>query len=396
MGLEVQIVWLVAGILSASFGILVMMLRSRYQGYLGRAFQLWGWSCLCIGFAFWMASGSQHAALSLASPSLGIVAITLQYLAVTELKQQRRQKIWARLPWMAACAIYLWFGLVQPNITIGLFLLNILRLMFFLRLSASFAHREDGQRQFVDMLAAVTYLLVAISTAVLIVNFVLTIHFAGSYNFNTARTAYTVASIVVAQAILFALFILAITERLNEQLKHQAMHDSLTNLFNRRAIEQIGFHQESHSSRSGQSLTVFMIDVDRFKEINDEFGHAIGDNALKSVAMALERGLRSEDYLGRWGGDEFCVLLPGATREVAATVAARVIDIVERLEIIVAGRRLTMGISVGIASAEENIGGFDALMGMADAALYEAKRAGRGRYWFASDAVDEARMKSEL
>jgi diguanylate cyclase (GGDEF)-like protein len=383
LGIEVNTVWLVAGALSTSFGLVVMLLRTRYTEHFERALRLWGESCLCIGIAFWMASSSQRAALSLASPSLGIVAITLQYLAVTDLKQQRRQLLWVRVPTALACVGYLWFGIVQPNITVGLFVVNAIRTVFLARIAVSFAQPEGGRRQFVDMLAGAIFAIVAFSALAVVLDMVRSHQFDGGYNFSSPRTGYAVIVITVSQAILFTLFILAMTERLNQELKHQSMHDPLTSLFNRRAIEEIGFHQQSLSLRSGQPFSVFMIDVDHFKQINDAHGHATGDAVLKSVAAALHAGLRNEDYLGRWGGDEFCVLLPGADREEAKVIAGRILANFRSLNLSVGDESVATEVSMGIASVEQNGGGFEALLHLADSALYEAKRAGRGRYVFA-------------
>jgi len=387
LGIEVNTVWLVAGALSTSFGLLVMLLRSRYTGHFEAALRLWGESCLCVGIAFWMASSSPRAALSLASPSLGILAITLQYLAVVELKQQRRQRLWVQLPFTVALASYVWFGVVQPNVAAGLFVVNVLRTVVLARIAVSFAQPEDGQHQFVDVLAAGVYSIVAFSAMAVVVDLVRIHDFAGVYDFNSPRTGYAIMVITVSQAILFTLFILAMTERLNHELKHQSMHDPLTNLFNRRAIEEIGFHQKSLSLRSGQPFTVFMIDVDHFKPINDTHGHAAGDAVLKSVATALREGLRNEDYLGRWGGDEFCVLLPGADRDEAEAIADRILAIFPTLNLSVGDKPVATNVSIGIASVDESVAGFDVLLDIADNALYEAKRAGRARYVFAGSTA---------
>lgn len=360
-----------------------MVLRSRYADHYERALRLWGESCLCIGVAFWMASSSTRAAVSLASPSIGIVAITLQYLAITELKQQRRQLLWVRLPTIIAAASYLWFGVVQPNVAAGLFVVNVIRTVFLARIGISFAQPEGERRPFVDMMAGAVYATVAFSAFAVVVDLVRSHEFVRTYNFSAPRTGYAIIVITVSQAILFTLFILAMTERLNHELKHQSMHDPLTNLFNRRAIEEIGFHQTSLSLRSGQPFTVFMIDVDQFKPINDTHGHAAGDVVLKSVATALRTALRNEDYLCRWGGDEFCVLLPGAAREEAEAIADRILTIFQTLNLHVVDIPVRTNVSIGIASVDQSIGGFDALLEFADAALYEAKRAGRGRYVFA-------------
>ena len=116
--------------------------------------------------------------------------------------------------------------------------------------------------------------------------------------------------------------------------------------------------------------------------VNDGHGHAVGDFILKSVAMALRRGLRDEDYLGRWGGDEFCVLLPGTNREQAEVVAERIMGIFETLEIEVGEKPIPLSISLGAASVDQSVGGFEVLLGMADAALYQAKEKGRAGYVF--------------
>ncbi len=382
MGFEVNTVWLVAAALCVTAGTLMLVLRRHYSEHMSRALTLWGNSCLCISAAFAFTIGLPRLTLPVAMPLLGVVGMVLQYLAVVELKQQKRQNIWVWGPVLATCAVYVWSGLVRPNMTVALLAFNVIRLITMLRIAASFYQPENGRRQFVDRLAAAVYLLLAISTAGVIVSFLRIPHFQVSYDFNSARSVYNGISIAVAQSILFTLFLLAITERLNFQFKEQATHDALTTLFNRRAIEDIAYHQKALSLRMGQSFSVFMIDVDHFKKINDAYGHAVGDFILKSVAMALRRGLRDEDYLGRWGGDEFCVLLPGTSREQAEIVAERVMGIFETLEITVAEQPITLSISMGAASVNHSVGGFEVLLGMADAALFRAKAKGRGGYLF--------------
>lgn len=394
MGLDLRTVWLVGGVLSMSSGLLVMVLRRHYSEHMGRAMNLWGAGCLSVGAAFVLSAKSDRMAASVVPPLLGAAALAMQYLAVVELKRQKRLWAWVWGPLLLTGAGYLWFGWVAPNQTIALIVFNVLRMVMVVRIGTSFLRLENGRRPFVDVVAGCMYGLLAVSTMTVILNFLQTSHFTVQYNFNSPRTVYNVSAIAVSQSVLFSLFLLAITERLNLQFKQQAMHDPLTDLFNRRALEDIAFHQKALSLRMGQSFSVFMVDVDHFKRINDAYGHAVGDFILRSVALALRRGLRAEDYLGRWGGDEFCVLLPGTTREQAEMVAERVMTIFETLEIEVQETPIPLSISLGAASVDQSVGGFDVLLGMADQALYRAKEKGRRGYEFAE--IQKADRVGEL
>ena len=320
---------------------------------------------------------------------LGAAAMALQYMAVTELKQQKRQVLWVWVPLLSTCGVYWWSGVLRPNMTIGLIAFNVIRMAMMVRIAVSFDQKENGRRQFVDVIAAGVYVLLAMSTLVVVADFLRDRPLAPEYNLNSPRTVYNVATMAVSQSLLVTLFLLSITERLNLRFKEEARHDSLTGLFNRRAIEDIAYHQKALSLRMGQSFSVFMVDVDRFKGINDAYGHEVGDFILRSVAMALRRGLRTEDYLGRWGGDEFCVLLPGTTREQAEVVAERVMTIFQTLEIEVQEKPIGLSISLGAASVDHSVGGFEVLLRMADQALYRAKAKGRRGYVFAApEATD--------
>lgn len=380
MSFETHPLWLLAGLLSMSSGLLVMVLRHNYSEHLGKAMNWWGAACLLMGAAFCLSARSQEMAVTIAIPLLGTMGLAVQYVAVVELKQQKRQPAWIWLPIVATCAVYLGQALTHPHATLALGLFHVIRVAMMLRVAASLLEREDGERQLVDSLAAGTFLLLAAATLWVVADAFWGRTSTSHYALDSRRTLINVTAVVVTQSILFSLFLLAITERLNRRFKDQAMHDPLTNLFNRRALEAIGEHQKALSLRMGLPFSVFMIDVDHFKEINDSFGHAAGDFILRSAGISLKRALRNEDYLGRWGGDEFCVLLPGAARAQAELVAERVLTMFEGLDLHVGGRRLSLSVSIGVASIEESVGGFNSLIALADRALYRAKEAGRRRF----------------
>ena len=161
----------------------------------------------------------------------------------------------------------------------------------------------------------------------------------------------------------------------NTVLSHSSRTDWLTGLPNRRHVEERLAELASASRRHHQDLAVVMIDIDSFKKVNDELGHPAGDAVLREVANRLRSVLRAEDLVGRWGGDEFCVVLPGTDVRRAQAVAARLRAAVARSPIDVGerGRLSRVLASAGSAAGSDP----DVLVEAADHALYVAKRAGR-------------------
>lgn len=181
--------------------------------------------------------------------------------------------------------------------------------------------------------------------------------------------------------------------KINETL---AMTDSLTGLVNRRALMQTLRVDEDRSRRSRQPLGVVMTDVDKFKTINDEFGHNTGDQVLKVVSDCLRACIRSGDHVGRWGGEEFLLVLPNTDIIQAAEIAERCRALLAQQEIRAEdGRLLKISSSFGVASAD----GVDRpdvmeLVNEADKALYWAKEAGRNRVKIYVASADPERKPS--
>jgi diguanylate cyclase (GGDEF)-like protein len=164
---------------------------------------------------------------------------------------------------------------------------------------------------------------------------------------------------------------------LQESLKFAANHDFLTKLLNR-AETLAGLNRElSRSERNGQSVAVILADIDHFKRINDTHGHAAGDEALKEVARRLKAELRPYDLAGRYGGEEFLLVLPGCSLNAALSRAEQVRSAVSR-QFQTAIGMLPITLSMGVAVNHPNSGvTVSELLQQADQALYRAK--GRGR-----------------
>ena len=165
-----------------------------------------------------------------------------------------------------------------------------------------------------------------------------------------------------------------------ETLQHQAAHDPLTTLWNRRGMVDVLGMELSRADREGSSLAVLVIDIDHFKQVNDVHGHAVGDDVLRETARRLQRGLRTTEVVGRWGGDEFIAVLRPCTLETAMRVAERSRVQVESLPILTRIGPIQLTVTVGaVVCPAGGAASPDRLIESADQALYRAKRAGRNR-----------------
>ena len=164
--------------------------------------------------------------------------------------------------------------------------------------------------------------------------------------------------------------------RLAIRYQQLASIDGLTGLYNRRHFMEMAEGAFAHAQRLGQQLVVLMIDVDRFKQINDVYGHAVGDRVLTDVAAACREYVRPDDIVGRYGGDEFIVLVPRTASARAAEVAAQLTGAPARVPRD-DGMRVSFTLSIGIAECA-GCRDLPSLLARADMAMYEAKRAGGG------------------
>ncbi|MBU1080529.1 MAG: diguanylate cyclase [Spirochaetes bacterium] len=167
-------------------------------------------------------------------------------------------------------------------------------------------------------------------------------------------------------------------ERENTKLAAAARFDVLTGLLNRHSLNARLELELRRAEEEDLPLSGMMIDIDRFKSINDSFGHLVGDDVLRAVGDALRACLRREDFAGRYGGDEFFVILPGSGVEAALAIAGRIRTAIGDTDVAVAGARISATASIGVAQFEKGDNLAD-WVGRADTAMYRAKQLGRDR-----------------
>ncbi len=163
------------------------------------------------------------------------------------------------------------------------------------------------------------------------------------------------------------------------EVQRMATIDSLTGVLNRRCLFDLAKREFERSQRYGSVFTLLMLDVDHFKRINDTYGHMVGDEVLKSLTQAIQRSLRQVDQFGRYGGEEFVIVLPESPLNIARQVGDRLRTISSQLSIPTKTDPISLTVSIGIAAYNPQDKAVEDIFERADRALYQAKAKGRDR-----------------
>lgn len=168
-------------------------------------------------------------------------------------------------------------------------------------------------------------------------------------------------------------------ESANTKLQELALRDGLTGLLNRRYWESCLEREFARHQRYDNPVSLVIFDIDHFKRVNDTYGHQTGDEVIRETARITSQLVRETDFAGRYGGEEFVVLLPGTTLDGAAQFAERLRSTIERQQLDYQGSPLTFTVSLGVATLADDMAGYQALLERADKALYQSKEGGRNQ-----------------
>jgi diguanylate cyclase (GGDEF)-like protein len=204
------------------------------------------------------------------------------------------------------------------------------------------------------------------------------------------RRTEVMAAGVALMALL--IYILVATQIHRRQLQRLATEDSLTKLPNRRRIAQLATEALDRARQGNELLTLALVDLDHFKLINDACGHAVGDRVLKELAVVTRQILIDGEVMGRWGGEEFLLLLPGLPLDLAMARVEALRAAVMEIELPESGKAegLRVSLSAGMATSYEGATSLDEIIVRADVALYEAKRDGRNLVRVADESLKAA------
>lgn len=288
-----------------------------------------------------------------------------------------RQKFWLVFIWALIALSTLpmgYYSLVHPAVVPRILISEAAIFPIRLLITIELFRQADG-RKLIRLFAVI----MAAYTIEGVVRVVLTSLYGSHSNFMHRDMVQSVALVlnVIFVSVIGLLFLLLLSGELMSALETQSFEDHVSGALNRRGIEQKLAIELGSAKRTRMAPSIALIDLDHFKSVNDTFGHATGDAALHHIAQALMSRLRDYDYVGRYGGDEFLLVLPQASFSDAARVLDRIQQAIRALPPLKPGLNLTL--SIGITQGVP----FEAaapILARADAALYEAKRAGRDCY----------------
>ena len=369
-GLDPKTIMLMAGALGAVMSAVLFLLKRNYPPTI-RGVELWAVS-LAMSFvagSLFSTTGLLPTFLSTTVPSLMVFFAPLVSLLGTRrfFGVSGRVYPWVLLTLLAAGAS-IWFTYVKPDYGVRL------QLSSFVLTALGLAHiwlvwQKAGR----TLAGRIALGVLVFGSGIQMMRFVTaTLYPAGDnvLDASAQNVAYLAAFAFVIVLMAISQVLLA-TERLRRELEHAASHDSLTDAFTRRYMKDALQRELARCLRHNRHMSVLLLDIDHFKKVNDTLGHQEGDRVLTDLVSNIKALLRGADLLGRFGGEEFVVLLPETPSDVAQMVAERIRAAMSSW----GGPTVSIGVTASIVAGDT----VDALLARADTAMYRAKNKGRNR-----------------
>lgn len=371
--IDLRTVTLLAGVMSGLMSLVLYSLKRNYPASI-QGLREWSAALLVLFVSGLLFAGRgklpDYVAISLANFLLWS-GVYLTYVG-----SQRFFGVRPRVgPWMALITAVLlvsaWFTFVEPSYLVRLRVSNMLMAglfgvhawLVFKQVSTTFARM-------------LTVGVLVVMAAIQLLRFMTSFHLPVGADLLDAvpyQQLY-ITSYAFLILLLSIGMVLMASDRLRTELEHLANHDSLTNALTRRHMNEACQQELERCRRHGRSMALLMMDLDDFKAVNDTHGHQAGDRVLTNLVTKVNALLRQPDQLGRFGGEEFMVLLPETSLEEAISVAERI-----RAACAVAGQEPSCTVSIGITTNRQDNDTVDTLLARADTALYRAKTNGRNR-----------------
>lgn len=370
---DLRTVILLGGIMSAVMALVLYALKRSYPESV-KGMGQWSASLLLVFFGSMLAIGHgklpQVASVTLARFLIS-TGLYLSYVGTQRFLGQRPRL----LPWMtlitAVTLIQAWFTFVEPSYHVRLALANMLAASLF-AVHARLVFKQGPPTLARGLTGGVLATMSVIQLTRLGTSFIWPM---GNNVFETSpHHMVYVTSFVFCILLLSISLVLMAAERLCTELEHLATHDPLTNARTRRHMNDACENELERCRRHGRSMALLLMDMDHFKTVNDNYGHQEGDRVLVNFVAKVNALLRHLDQLGRFGGEEFMVLLPETSLPEALTVAERI------RETCAADSQLhSCTVSIGVTTNQHETDSIDTLLTRADAAMYRAKANGRNR-----------------
>lgn len=364
---------LVTGIMGALMSVVLYFLQRNYPPSV-KGLREWAYATAMLFVAGVMAAagGKVPDAISIGGSNLLIwMGVLFQYVGTQKFLDLQPKFSAKLLPIIGLSSIALWYTLVDPSYQPRL-MFSVLVLSYIFCLHAHLIYTR-GNGSFANRFAVAVLVIAVASQALRFVTAWIYPVGTGILDTTPQNLIYVIAYPFVMLLFAIALILMA-TERVRAEFEHLATHDSLTGAVTRRHLTDVCQQELDRCNRHGRVMSAMLIDVDHFKSINDSKGHQAGDRVLTQFAAAVQTLLRSADVMGRLGGEEFVVLLPETSLDVALVVAERI-----RIKIGELTDPVPFTVSIGVTTNLTSTDTVDALMARADAAMYKAKAKGRNQ-----------------
>ena len=376
-GIDLRSINLMTGIMCLVMGIVLLGVGRSFPGNI-KGLGLWGLGPL-LGTLAAVVYGLDDAmptgwATALGNP-LSMAASALLYFGTQRFYgQPLRWQAWASLG-LVAWAGLAFFAIVEPDYRVRVAIFTGTLVLLFA------AHTRLLLRHGQGFAARFTTAVVALQALVFGARFV-AVYWVDSADDNRFTANLIHAAYFISFSFMVLLFLVGVllmaSERVRAEFEELATFDSLTGALNRRVLQLAGEQEVLRWQRYGETFAVLLLDIDHFKSINDRHGHQVGDRVLQQVVKAVRTPLRKTDVLGRYGGEEFVVLLPVTDAETALALGERVRAAVQDMPGAQPDGSNTTT-SVGVSCVRAGDESFEALLLRADQALYQAKAEGRNR-----------------
>ena len=383
MGLDLKTIWLLGSLSEIGFGILLLVVSVQFPPRYQRPALFWSISTLAFGMYYCIAFNRLAVGdffFEVFGFTLIEFAMACKVLALASLKKaSRHYRLVLALP-VVFFVLAVFLTVFSRNISIKQFIFNAFDLVILVLLTRlSFMAPKGVGRFRSDRITAGCFFVLSLLLFGVLLHFG-THGFPPQYDYTQPRARLNTIMAVISDIMVSPLFLLMVSERLNSSMTTLAMRDFLTGLYNRRAFEEICLRTRASSVRNHQPYSVFLLDIDAFKTINDRYGHSAGDRVLIEVGRTLRSTSREEDFICRWGGDEFFGLLPRADEAQALLVIQRIQEAMGTLSIILDGEAVQLCVSIGIVTDRGEERDFATITHRADVAMYMAKGSGGNRY----------------
>ena len=269
-----------------------------------------------------------------------------------------------------------WFSLAAQSYAAGVLMQNMVFLVLYIYTAIVCLRARTAKGNHTFRFLGLLFVLLIVANAWRVAGGVFDLTFSLS---PTLPRLLWIATSLISFPMITVLLTLHTSQRLQEEIHAQARRDALTDAYNRRAFIEFGVMEWSRSVRHDYPLSVLSVDIDHFKNFNDQHGHQTGDAALVQVSKAAHAALRSDDLWCRYGGEEFVALLPNTTMKQAMVVAERLRLSVANTTISSSRGPLGVSVSIGVAERSATHSSLTEVLAISDAALYRAKADGRNR-----------------